>query len=701
LICGKDAPHAKGNRGKRLTDGANSIRFAGASRMSAAGMFAFGDRLTPEDYARLAARWIPAAMADLAGIRRVTSLVGQQMFGRKRGDCAGLILPNVPPWDAGHVREFRLRLDSPPLEQRADGSLRETGKYIQPPGRPNILYFPPGIATQMLEDVKLPVMIVEGEFKALAAFRLAKHNTAALRFLPVAVAGVYSFRGVIGKAAGPNGDRRDVKGTIPDVERIRLKGRPVLVAFDADAESNPSVRAARWRLSSALVERGAAVGFLEWPIEEGKGLDDWLATVGPEKVLATIGNVTFGDWRTRLLRADSGKLIACFDNAALMLENSVEWAGVLAYNEFTEGYFIRRPPPAPVTAIVGQEIEDTFDTEAIRWLERQGIFGKPDMIRRIVDLLARRNPFHPVLDYLRSLPPWDGTKRIATWLIDYCQVEHSEFAKAVGEKFLIAAVARVREPGAKVDNLLVLEGPQGIGKSSVPRILAGGDWFTDQLSEMGGKDCSMQLRGRWLIELSELDALNRVETARAKAFFSQQTERFRLPYGSRLVEIKRQCVFMGTTNADTWLKDETGNRRYWPVRCRGPIDLDALRRDRDQLWAEALAAYESGVKWWLDNPEAIAEAAEEQRGRFEDDPWQESVITYAEQEADDDCSVSITQILLRIGVELQNQDQAKRNRVARCLKSAGLERWHKRVGKNPEGKDLFEWRYRKLKPETG
>ena len=104
--------------------------------------FDYGDRLTPEDYASLLARWIPAAMADLAGIRRVTAPTGQEMFARKRGDLAGLIIPNVAPWDGGHIREYRLRLDHPPLEQRADGSLRETGKYIQPPGRPNLLYFP-------------------------------------------------------------------------------------------------------------------------------------------------------------------------------------------------------------------------------------------------------------------------------------------------------------------------------------------------------------------------------------------------------------------------------------------------------------------------------------------------------------------------------------------------------------------------------
>jgi predicted P-loop ATPase len=388
-----------------------------------------------------------------------------------------------------------------------------------------------------------------------------------------------------------------------------------------------------------------------------------------------------------------------------MMENSPDWAGVLAYNQFTGGYIIRRPPPSPVIAEIGQELEDTFDTQAVRWLERKGVFVRPDLLRKVVDVLARRNSFHPVIDYLKSLPPWDGKRRIASWLIDYCHVlssdqEPNTFVMAAGEKFLIGAIARVVQPGCKLDHLLVLEGAQGIGKSTVPRILAGDDWFADQLSEIGTKDCSMQVRGRWIIELNEFDALNRVETARAKAFFSQQSERFRLPYGHRIAEIKRQCVFIGTTNADTWLKDETGGRRFWPVRCHGAIDLDGLRRDRNQLWAEALATYKSGRTWWLDNSAIIAEAAEEQRGRFEDDPWQHEVIKFAEQDVDGDRSITISQILARIGVELQNQDQAKRNRVARCLKSGGWERWHKRVGRDPKGKALFEWRYRKPKPEA-
>ena len=292
-----------------------------------------------------------------------------------------------------------------------------------------------------------------------------------------------------------------------------------------------------------------------------------------------------------------GRILPCYENVALFLENSPEWNGVLGYNEFTSGYFILKTPPSPVSALTGSEIEDHFDTEAVRWLERRGLMVKPESVRRVVDTIARRNSYHPVREYLESLPLWDGIGRIGTWLIDYCGVESSDsnpnnYAMAVGEKFLISAVKRIMDPGAKCDSILVLEGKQGIGKSTVPRILAGDEWFSDQLADMGSKDASLQLRGLWIVELSELDVLNRAELARAKAFLSQQTERFRLPYGRRLSSSATMRV-PRHHELRPWLKDETGGRRFWPVRCKA-IDLDGLRRDRDQLWAEALHHYRAG-----------------------------------------------------------------------------------------------------------
>src|SRR5512132_1741296 len=161
--------------------------------------------------------------------------------------------------------------------------------------------------------------------------------------------------------------------------------------------------------------------------------------------------------------------------------------------------------------------------------------------------------------------------------------------------------------GAKADCCLILEGPQGIRKSTALRTIAG-EYFTDELADLGSKDAAMQTRGVWIIELSEFDNLSHAEVARIKAFMSRTTDRFRPPYGMRLVESQRQCVFAGTVNHGTYLRDETGGRRFWPIRC-GRIDVEALARDRDQLWAEARLKFDGGTLWWLDSDELIRMAS--------------------------------------------------------------------------------------------
>jgi Virulence-associated protein E-like domain/Domain of unknown function (DUF3854) len=442
---------------------------------------AFGSELTADDYRSLLGRAISPELADRAHIRRVDSHTGREMFGRKTGDLAGLIIPNIFPGEE-QPREYRLRLDHPELEQRVDGTVRARRKYLQPIERRNILYFPPGLPPELLTATFTPVIVTEGEFKSLALWAASNHNSQPPRFVPVSVPGVWNWRGTVGKTTNAKGERVDVKGAIPDIDRITWKGRRVIIAFDADVEKNPKVRAARWQLTAALMERGVVVGLLEWPIDEGKGIDDRIAQLGPERVLADIASVQFGGWHSRLLRGDNGKLLSCYDNAAMWFENSADWAGVLGYNEFTGGHSVLKPPPSPITAEVGSELQDHFDTEAVRWLERRGIMVKPDVVRRVVDATVRRNTYHPVRDYLEALPPWDGQRRTGSWLIDYCGVESSDenpnlYAMAVGEKFLISAVARIMQPGCKADHLLVLEGAQGMGKSTAVRILAGDEWF--------------------------------------------------------------------------------------------------------------------------------------------------------------------------------------------------------------------------------
>jgi len=418
------------------------------------------------------------------------------------------------------------------------------------------------------------------------------------------------------------------------------------------------------------------------------------------------------DWSgLNLLRDGEGRLRACTENGTLLLQYVPEWAGVIGYNEFTDGTFLLKQAPPPVTAHAGDEIQDHFDTEVLRWFERNHLMVSAEVVRRAVDSVSRSNSYHPVRDYLRGLAPWDGTPRLERWLFDFCGVEDGDqsidaYVSAVGAKFLISAVARVMKPGSKCDSMLVLEGDQGIGKSSVARILAGDEWYADQLPEMGTKDASLALRGVWVLELSELDALNKSNTAQVKAFLSQQTERFRPPYGRRTIVVPRQCVFLGTTNADSWLRDETGGRRFWPVRCH-KIDLAGLRRDRDQLWAEALHRYHSGEVWWLDDPEVINAAAEQQKMRFSADPWLESIAKWVKSPksgfqiahpgqvdfTSTEESVTIDDILIHCLDKPRKQcTQRDKNRVAACLKILGYER-HKGGSKGER-----QWRYRKGVP---
>ena len=201
--------------------------------------------------------------------------------------------------------------------------------------------------------------------------------------------------------------------------------------------------------------------------------------------------------------------------------------------------------------------------------------------------LANHHRFHPVLDYLDGLT-WDGTPRIDRWLVTYGGAEDTPYVRAVGAMFMIAAVRRVRKPGSKFDEMLVLESAQGWNKSLALRTLAvRSEWFTDQpLLGLSAKETIEQTSGKWIVEVAELQGMSKREVERIKAHLSSQKDTARLAYGRTTSEAKRQFVFVGTTNSDTYLRDTTGNRRYWPVRVQR-FDVDAIERDRDQLWAEA------------------------------------------------------------------------------------------------------------------
>jgi predicted P-loop ATPase len=298
---------------------------------------------------------------------------------------------------------------------------------------------------------------------------------------------------------------------------------------------------------------------------------------------------------------------------------------------------------------------------------------------------------------------WDGTKRIDGWLSLYLGTKPSDYTAAVGERWLTSAVARIKQPGAKVDTCLILESAkQGRLKSTALKTIAG-EWFTDEIADLGSKDSAMQTRGVWIIEIAELDSMSRGDVGKIKAFMSRSTDRFRPPYGKRLIESPRQCVFAGSVNLSTYLRDETGGRRFWPV-STGTIRIDKLARDRDQLWAEAVDRYRSGSAWWLDTEKLNSLAEIEQAARYEGDPWDELVAEWVKQPSQrcdgtghplmpftsDRESVTVTDVLTHAVGKRQDQwSQSDKNRVARCLRVAGFERHKARDGA------VREWRYRR------
>lgn len=254
-----------------------------------------GSQLTEQDYRMLERSWISPEVADAAGIRRVTSLEGGQIVGRNgAGDYSGLIYPYLWPGETS-ARDYRLRRDYPELEHKPDGTTKEKQKYLSAPGRSNLLYFPCGTDPAVLKNSGVPIVIVEGEKKALSLRTLASWNTSEPRFLPVGLGGVWNWRGTIGKEPGPNGDLRPVKGPISDLDRILWSKRRVVILFDSDVKRNLNVDRAQKALVSELSGRGANVlicNIPDLPNLEKTGADDFLAHLqgGPERMLALIEN---------------------------------------------------------------------------------------------------------------------------------------------------------------------------------------------------------------------------------------------------------------------------------------------------------------------------------------------------------------------------------------------------------------------------
>jgi len=395
-------------------------------------------------------------------------------------------------------------------------------------------------------------------------------------------------------------------------------------------------------------------------------------------------------WFGDLLTGQEGVPRDCLVNGVVPLRQDPELSGRLAFDEHRGAVMCRDMPWRP-----GDEWREWTNTDDLRlaeWLQLREVPLKPNTCAEAVGTVADDHRNHPIRNYLDGLV-WDGVPRLDRWLHDYLGVGPcmTGYVREVGRRWPISGVARIYRLGCKADHALVLEGGQGAGKSSaLAALIPMSDWFADEISDLGSKDSAQDLRGKWLLELAELSALRRGEIERVKAFMSRGIDHYRPSYGRRSQDFPRQCFFAGTTNADTYLADETGNRRWWPVKV-GRIDLEALKRDRDQLWAEAVAAYKAGEIWWLPG-EVERHAGVEQAQRRNVDAWEEKILEWVTPGTD----VRISEILSDacIGMPIDRQDQKAQNRVAQILVGAGYRRQQRRLANGKR-----RWVYR-LDPVT-
>jgi putative DNA primase/helicase len=337
------------------------------------------------------------------------------------------------------------------------------------------------------------------------------------------------------------------------------------------------------------------------------------------------------DWRISLA-SGSGGYLGDERNILIALRTAPELVGLIRFNDFALNVeFTRSAPWRRLEA--GATWTEADDTQLMAWLQDKNLrVRNAGAVAGCVAVVARENPFHPVRAYLKGLK-WDGEMRLQIWAADYLDAQADPlYLAAVGSKFMTAAVARILSPGCQADHVLVLEGAQGIGKTSAARTLAvRPEWFAGSLPDIQSKDAALQLCGRWIVEIAELKAIRTSQVEATKTFLSQCTDTFRPPYARRTGQFPRQCVFIGTTNESEYLRDRTGNRRYWPVRC-GRIDLDALESDREQLWAEAVHRFASGAAWHLTTEEGVL-AESEQGARVHVTEIEQDVAAYLATQA--------------------------------------------------------------------
>jgi predicted P-loop ATPase len=394
------------------------------------------------------------------------------------------------------------------------------------------------------------------------------------------------------------------------------------------------------------------------------------------------------DWRDELMFRSNARgdeyLLPTTDNVMRILQLDPRWAGRLSYNLFSQNIECDGELPWDRYTKPTERLGLWSDHDATRlqaWLIREwreyrfepGV----ESCERAVDVVSRGHAYHPVRQYLDSLV-WDWQPRFAHFASTYLGAADNVYHQTATAWWLLSAVARIYDPGCKVDTVTILEGGQGRKKSTAIEALAG-KWFSDAELDITNKDAAMLIQGYWMVELGEVDSLMRSEPSEAKRFFSRRVDRFRPPYGRRLIEVPRQSVFVGTTNLHEYLFDSTGARRYVPIQC-GLMNIEQLRADRDQIWAEVVHEYRDGRVWYSEHHADLELMASEQADRTTDDAWEALVISWLSGHSLP--YVTTDQVFDVLHVEPRDRDRRGQMRIGAILSK-------------------FEWKRQRVRQSSG
>lgn len=361
--------------------------------------------------------------------------------------------------------------------------------------------------------------------------------------------------------------------------------------MDADAkEGTPVSKLPSYIAMSKLIDDDSDVSMLMFQERQAKAEEEFSGIKDDE-------GADDMQWALKLTKnKNTGAYEKTINNIILIVENDPHLKGKIKMNDFTGNAEIEGIMPWDKDAPQKRNWQDS-DTDGLQWYLEYvyGISAGNDKVFRALSVFYRRVAYDPVIEYLDSLK-WDGTERLDTLFIDYLGAADDTYTREVTRKMLIGAVARAYEPGTKFDNMLILSGRQGIGKSTILRKIGFDKWFTDGIKTFEGKDLCEVIQGKWIVEISELEALNKSEVGSVKQIMSQTADRYRAAYGRIVQEHPRRCVFFGTSNNSDYLRDRTGNRRFWPVDTevipiKKSVFKDLTEDYTDQIWAEAKVRY--------------------------------------------------------------------------------------------------------------